>query len=59
VDEHPKVYAQVYIDDLAIGVPIKDGVVDWDAGEDLLFYHQMGLGDAKFIIHDKPEDTCL
>ena len=55
----PKVYAQVYIDDLAIGVPIKDGVVDWDAVEDLLVYHQMGLGDAKFIIHDKPEDTCL
>lgn len=57
--DSPKVYAQVYIDDLALGVPIKDGVVDWDAVEDLLVCHQLGLGDAKFVIHDRPEDTCL
>lgn len=55
----PKVYAQVYIDDLALGVPIKDGVVDWEQVEDLLGQHQLCLDDSKFIIHSRQGDTTL
>jgi len=55
----PKVYAQVYIDDLALGVPIKDGVVDWEQVENILVYHQMLLGDEKFVIHDGDNGVAL
>lgn len=39
----PKVYAKIYIDDAALGCPLKNGLkderpfVDWDAVEHLLF----------------------
>jgi hypothetical protein len=49
----PKVYAQLYIDDLSIGTPMADGVVDWAKVETML---TDALKDSyKYIIHAKGE----
>lgn len=46
----PKVYAQLYIDDLSLGVPIKDGVVDWHAVEQMLYGGALDTS-YKHVIH--------
>ena len=48
----PKVYAQLYIDDLALGTPMADGTVDWFKIEKLI---PMWLLEPshKFVIHAK------
>lgn len=48
----PKVYAQLYIDDMALGIPMKCGVVDWFEIEGMI---ASGLLDYsyKHVIHAK------
>lgn len=48
----PKVYAQLYIDDLALGSPMADGVVDWHVVEQMLFGGALDTS-YKHVIHAK------
>ncbi|MGE4465844.1 hypothetical protein [Sphaerochaeta sp.] len=50
----PKVYAQLYIDDMALGVPLSDGVVDW-AEVDILLKNILLKDSYKYLIHAKGE----
>ena len=50
----PKVYAQLYIDDMALGVPLSDGVVDW-AEVDRLLKDILLKDSYKYLIHAKGE----
>lgn len=50
----PKVYAQLYIDDMALGVPLSDGVVDW-AEVDILLKDILLKDSYKYLIHAKGE----
>ena len=48
----PKVYAQLYIDDLALGVPMNDGTVDWYMVEQWLYGGALDTS-YKHVIHAK------
>ena len=47
-----KVYAQLYIDDLTLGSPMADGVVDWHVVEQMLFGGALDTS-YKHVIHAK------
>lgn len=49
----PKVYAQLYIDDLALGSPMADGVVDWAEVERMLESGELLSHSYKHVIHAK------
>lgn len=49
----PKVYAQLYIDDLSLGSPMDDGVVDWVEVERMLEYGELLSHSYKHVIHAK------
>jgi len=48
----PKVYAQLYIDDMALGVPMNDGTVDWYVVEQWLYGGALDTS-YKHVIHAK------
>lgn len=50
----PKVYAQLYIDDMALGVPMNDGTVDWYVVEQWLYGGALDTS-YKHVIHAKEE----
>ena len=48
----PRVYAHLYIDALALGSPMADGVVDWHVVEQMLFGGALDTS-YKHVIHAK------